>query len=146
MQGSLETTVMHGSLETAVMHGSLETAVMHEMAPPLIHRVAGPFHESGSFETSIPAVSQARLALRNSGDVEEVDHSRLEGVLGADDEESVVLDQPLEHRGAVTQVIDGRTVFDWILSAAAPRDLLAEPDVYWVEKGGYSPAKFLREE
>lgn len=43
------------------------------------------------------------------------------------------------------QVVDGRTVFDWILSAAAPRDLAAQPDVYWVQKGGYSPAKFLRE-
>ncbi|HWA87017.1 MAG TPA: sugar phosphate isomerase/epimerase, partial [Opitutus sp.] len=43
------------------------------------------------------------------------------------------------------QIIDGRTVFDWILSAAAPRDLNAEPDVFWVVKGGYSPAKFLRD-
>ncbi len=44
------------------------------------------------------------------------------------------------------QVIEGRTVMDWILSAAAPRDLLAEPDVYWVLKGGGDPAKFLREQ
>jgi sugar phosphate isomerase/epimerase len=44
------------------------------------------------------------------------------------------------------QVIEGRTVFDWILSAAAPRDLLAEPDVFWLQAGGYSPAKFLREQ
>jgi len=43
------------------------------------------------------------------------------------------------------QLIDGRPVFDWILSAAAPRDLAAQPDVYWVHQGGYSPAKFLRE-
>ncbi|HVU24060.1 MAG TPA: sugar phosphate isomerase/epimerase [Opitutus sp.] len=43
------------------------------------------------------------------------------------------------------QLIDGRPVFDWILSAAAPRDLLAEPDVFWVHQGGYSPARFLRE-
>jgi sugar phosphate isomerase/epimerase len=44
------------------------------------------------------------------------------------------------------QLVDGRPVFDWILSAAAPRDLKAEPDVYWIHKGGYSPAKFLREQ
>ena len=44
------------------------------------------------------------------------------------------------------QVVEGRTVFDWILSAAAPRDLAAEPDVFWIHQGGYSPAKFLREQ
>ncbi|HEU5078008.1 MAG TPA: sugar phosphate isomerase/epimerase [Opitutaceae bacterium] len=44
------------------------------------------------------------------------------------------------------QVIEGRTVMDWILSAAAPRDLAAQPDVYWVCKGGGDPAKFLREQ
>lgn len=43
------------------------------------------------------------------------------------------------------QIVDGRPVFDWILSAAAPRDLAAQPDVYWIHQGGYSPAKFLRE-
>jgi len=44
------------------------------------------------------------------------------------------------------RVIDGRNIMDWILSAAAPRDLAAQPDVYWVCKGGYSPARFLREQ
>lgn len=44
------------------------------------------------------------------------------------------------------QIVEGRTVFDWILSAAAPRDLSAEPDVFWIQKGGYSPARFLREQ
>jgi sugar phosphate isomerase/epimerase len=31
---------------------------------------------------------------------------------------------------------DGRTVFDWMLGAAQPRNLSAEPDVYWVHVGG----------
>ncbi len=39
----------------------------------------------------------------------------------------------------------GRPAFDWILGAAAPRDLFAEVDVYWVHQAGYSPAKFLRD-
>jgi sugar phosphate isomerase/epimerase len=43
------------------------------------------------------------------------------------------------------QVIEGRTVYDWIFSAAAPRDLMAEPDVFWVQAGGQSPAKVLRD-
>lgn len=43
------------------------------------------------------------------------------------------------------QVIEGRTVYDWIMSAAAPRDLMAEPDVYWVQVGGQSPGKLLRD-
>lgn len=38
-----------------------------------------------------------------------------------------------------------RTVFDWMLGAAQPRNLAAEPDVYWVHVGGQSPAKFLRD-
>jgi sugar phosphate isomerase/epimerase len=44
------------------------------------------------------------------------------------------------------QVLAGRTIFDWMLSAAAPRDLMAEPDVFWLQAGGYAPAKFLREQ
>lgn len=43
------------------------------------------------------------------------------------------------------RIVDGWPVFDWLLSAAAPRDLKAEPDVYWIHQGGYSPVKFLRE-
>jgi len=43
------------------------------------------------------------------------------------------------------KIVEGRTVFDWMLSAAAPRNLAAEVDVYWLHVGGYSPAKFLRE-
>jgi sugar phosphate isomerase/epimerase len=39
---------------------------------------------------------------------------------------------------------EGRTVFDWMLGAAQPRNLAAEPDVYWVHVGGQSPEKFLR--
>ena len=43
------------------------------------------------------------------------------------------------------KVFDGRAGFDWILGAAAPRDLSAEPDVYWLHVGGRPPAAFLRE-
>ena len=43
------------------------------------------------------------------------------------------------------KVIEGRTALDWMLSAAAPRDLTVEPDVYWLQMGGCPPAKFLRE-
>ncbi len=49
------------------------------------------------------------------------------------------------NHAAELTVIDGRTVFDWMLSAAAPRDLAAEVDVYWVHKGGQSPGKVLRD-
>jgi sugar phosphate isomerase/epimerase len=49
------------------------------------------------------------------------------------------------NHAAELKVIDGRTVFDWMLSAAAPRDLAAEVDVYWVHKGGQSPGKVLRD-
>ncbi len=41
------------------------------------------------------------------------------------------------------KVIEGRTAFDWMLSAAAPRDLAAELDVYWSHVGGVPPEKFL---
>ena len=43
-------------------------------------------------------------------------------------------------------VVDGRRVFDWMLDAAAPRDLGCEADVYWVHKGGKDPAAFIREQ
>jgi len=49
------------------------------------------------------------------------------------------------NHAAELKVIGGRTVFDWMLAAAAPRDLAAEVDVYWVERGGQSPAKVLRD-
>lgn len=42
-------------------------------------------------------------------------------------------------------VLDGRTVLDWLLGAAAPRDLAMEPDVFWLHYAGYDPARFLRE-
>ena len=42
-------------------------------------------------------------------------------------------------------IVEGRTAFDWILSAAAPRDLSAELDVYWAHVGGCAPEKFLRD-
>jgi sugar phosphate isomerase/epimerase len=43
------------------------------------------------------------------------------------------------------KVFAGRPAFDWILGAAAPRSLFAEVDVFWVQKMGYSPGKFLRD-
>lgn len=43
-----------------------------------------------------------------------------------------------------TKVFDGRTALDWMLGAAAPRDLAMEPDVYWLTVGGLKPAEFLR--
>lgn len=43
------------------------------------------------------------------------------------------------------KTVEGRTVFDWMLGAAAPRDLKAEPDVYWLHVGGCAPEKFLRD-
>ena len=49
------------------------------------------------------------------------------------------------HAGEM-KVIEGRTVFDWMLSAAAPRDLAAELDVYWAHVGGVPPEKFIRDQ
>ncbi len=43
-------------------------------------------------------------------------------------------------------VVDGRRVFDWMLDAAAPRDLGCQADVYWVQVGGKDPAQFIREQ
>lgn len=43
-------------------------------------------------------------------------------------------------------VLNGRTVLDWLLGAAAPRDLAMEPDVFWLHHAGYDPARFLREQ
>lgn len=43
-------------------------------------------------------------------------------------------------------VVDGRRVFDWMLDAAAPRDLGCQADVYWVQVGGKDPAAFIREQ
>jgi sugar phosphate isomerase/epimerase len=44
------------------------------------------------------------------------------------------------------KLIEGRPVFSWMLGAAEPRNLGAEVDVYWVHVGGYSPARFLRDQ
>jgi sugar phosphate isomerase/epimerase len=49
------------------------------------------------------------------------------------------------NHAAELKVFEGRTVFDWMLGAAAPRDLKAEPDVYWLQAGGCVPEKFLRD-
>jgi len=47
------------------------------------------------------------------------------------------------HAPEVTQ-IGGRSGLDWLFDAAAPRDLVSQPDVYWLHSGGYAPAQFLR--
>lgn len=44
------------------------------------------------------------------------------------------------------KVLDGRTVFDWLLGACEPRNVTAEVDVYWVKVAGHSPEKFLRDQ
>lgn len=50
------------------------------------------------------------------------------------------------HNHAIeTTPFDGRTALDWMLGAAAPRDLAVEPDVYWLKVGGLKPEKFLRD-
>lgn len=40
--------------------------------------------------------------------------------------------------------VDGRSLFEWILDAAEPRNLAAEVDVYWVHWVKQKPADFLR--
>ena len=44
------------------------------------------------------------------------------------------------------KLLEGRPVFDWLLGADEPRNLTAEVDVYWVNKAGHSPEKFLRDQ
>ncbi len=44
------------------------------------------------------------------------------------------------------KLLEGRPAFSWMLSAAEPRNLSAELDVYWAHVGGYSPARFLRDQ
>ncbi|MEO5959615.1 MAG: sugar phosphate isomerase/epimerase, partial [Opitutaceae bacterium] len=58
---------------------------------------------------------------------------------------SVGISFSFHNHAAELKVIDGRSVFDWMLGAAAPRDLKAEPDVYWLQIGGCEPEKFLRD-
>ncbi len=43
------------------------------------------------------------------------------------------------------KLLEGRTVFAWMLGASEPRNLAAEVDVYWVNAGGHSPEKFIRD-
>jgi len=43
------------------------------------------------------------------------------------------------------RIFDGHPGFDRMLGATEPRDLFAEPDVYWINHAGYSPAKFIRD-
>ena len=49
------------------------------------------------------------------------------------------------HDGEIA-LIDGRPGFDWMLDAAAPRNLGCEADVYWLKVGGKDPATFIREQ
>ncbi len=44
------------------------------------------------------------------------------------------------------RVVEGRRAFDWILDAAAPRNLLCQADVFWVHTGGKNPGEFIREQ
>jgi sugar phosphate isomerase/epimerase len=48
------------------------------------------------------------------------------------------------HDGELREV-GGRRVIEWILGSAASRDLMMEPDVYWLHAGGVAPEKFLRD-
>jgi sugar phosphate isomerase/epimerase len=50
------------------------------------------------------------------------------------------------NHSAELAVVDGRRVFDWMLDAAAPRDLGCQADVYWAQVGGKDPAAFIREQ
>ena len=43
-------------------------------------------------------------------------------------------------------LFDKRPAFEWILGAAAPRDVAVELDVYWAHFAGYSPANFIRDQ
>lgn len=50
------------------------------------------------------------------------------------------------NHAAELAIVEGRRVFDWMLDAAAPRDLGCQADVYWVQVGGKDPAQFIREQ
>jgi sugar phosphate isomerase/epimerase len=50
------------------------------------------------------------------------------------------------NHGAEFKLFDGRPAMEWLLSAAEPRNLLAELDVYWAQFAGYSPGRFIREQ
>ncbi len=41
------------------------------------------------------------------------------------------------------EVVDGETIFDIIFNTAAPENLAAEIDVYWVKHAGYDPAEVI---
>lgn len=43
------------------------------------------------------------------------------------------------------KLLEGRTVFDWLLGASEPRNVTAEVDVYWVKVAGHSPETFIRD-
>lgn len=58
---------------------------------------------------------------------------------------SVGLTFSFHNHAAELKILDGRSVLEWMLGAAAPRDLKSEPDVYWLQIGGCAPAKFLRD-
>lgn len=50
------------------------------------------------------------------------------------------------NHGAEFAVVEGRYVFDWMLDAAAPRDLGCQLDIYWAFRPGADPVQFIREQ
>jgi sugar phosphate isomerase/epimerase len=49
------------------------------------------------------------------------------------------------NHAAEAKMCGDRMVLEWILGAAKPGHLAAEPDVYWIHAAGGDPARFLRE-
>jgi sugar phosphate isomerase/epimerase len=48
------------------------------------------------------------------------------------------------NHGHELAMLEGATAFEHLLDAAAPENLLAQVDVYWVKVGGGDPAAYLR--
>jgi len=48
------------------------------------------------------------------------------------------------HHSHELRLVEGRTALEWMLDAAAPRDLSAEVDVHWAHEGGQAPDQLLR--
>ena len=47
------------------------------------------------------------------------------------------------HHDFEIRTVDGRRGIDWILDACEPRNVSCETDVYWLQKGGLDPVRFL---
>lgn len=50
------------------------------------------------------------------------------------------------HHDFELRVLEGRRGIDWILDATEPRNVHCETDVYWLQKGGLDPVRFLTEQ